>query len=101
MACRCSDQTLVARTVTGVKQRFNPGLTFLGLIPNRLQATSPRQRENLHALVRTVGPTYLFDGVIPQRSAIGEALSERRPVWTLTKTAARETGEVLRRWESE
>jgi chromosome partitioning protein len=84
------------RNVTGVKQRFNPGLIFLGLMPNRLQATSPRQRANLETLVRNVGPRYLFDGVIPQRSAFGEALSEKKPVWTLTKTSAREAGREIR-----
>ncbi|GJD94451.1 ParA family protein [Methylobacterium iners] len=84
------------RNVTGVKQRFNPDLTFLGLMPNRLQATSPRQRANLETLVRNVGPRYLFDGVIPQRSALSEALSEKKPVWALTKTSARETGREIR-----
>jgi chromosome partitioning protein len=84
------------KNVTGVKQRFNPDLTFLGLVPNRLQATSPRQRANLETLVKSVGPKYLFDGVIPQRSAFGEALSEKRPVWALTKTSAREAGREIR-----
>jgi chromosome partitioning protein len=84
------------RNVTGVKQRFNPELIFLGLMPNRLQATSPRQRTNLETLVRNVGPRYLFDGVIPQRSAFGEALSEKKPVWALTKTSAREAGREIR-----
>ncbi|MDE4915923.1 ParA family protein [Methylobacterium sp. 092160098-2] len=84
------------KNVTGVRQRFNPELIFLGLMPNRLQATSPRQRANLETLVRNVGPRYLFDGVIPQRSAFGEALSEKKPVWALTKTSAREAGREIR-----
>jgi chromosome partitioning protein len=88
-------ETLV-KNVTGVRQKYNPKLTFLGLMPNRLQATSPRQRENLATLVKTLGPKYLFDGVIPQRSAFGEALSERKPVWALTKTSAREAGRDIR-----
>jgi chromosome partitioning protein len=84
------------KSIIGVKQRYNSGLTFLGLMPNRLQATSPRQRENLQMLVRKFGTKYLFDGVIPQRSAFGEALGERKPVWALPKTSAREAGRDIR-----
>lgn len=82
--------------IVGVRQKYNPELTFLGLIPNRLQTTSPRQRENLKSLVQRFGTKYLFDGVIPQRSSIGEALAEKKPVWSLSKTAAREAGRELR-----
>ena len=82
--------------IVGVRQKYNPGLTFLGLIPNRLQTTSPRQRDNLKSLVQKVGTKYLFDGVIPQRSSIGEALAEKKPVWSLPKTAAREAGREMR-----
>lgn len=82
--------------IVGVKQKYNPDLTFLGLIPNRLQTTSPRQRENLKSLVQRFGTKYLFDGVIPQRSSIGEALAEKKPVWSLPKTAAREAGREMR-----
>lgn len=82
--------------IVGVRQKYNPELTFLGLIPNRLQTTSPRQRDNLKSLVQRFGTKYLFDGVIPQRSSIGEALAEKKPVWSLPKTAAREAGRELR-----
>ncbi|MBM3578929.1 MAG: ParA family protein [Alphaproteobacteria bacterium] len=82
--------------IVGVKEKYNPDLTFLGLIPNRLQTTSPRQRDNLKGLVRKFGTKYLFNGVIPQRSSIGEALAEKKPVWSLPKTAAREAGREMR-----
>jgi chromosome partitioning protein len=82
--------------ILGVKQKYNSNLEFLGLIPNRLQTTSPRQRENLKSLVQRFGTKYLFDGVIPQRSSIGEALAEKKPVWRLSKTAAREAGREMR-----
>ena len=82
--------------IVGVKQKYNPDLAFLGLIPNRLQTTSPRQRENLKSLVQRFGTKYLFDGVIPQRSSIGEALAEKKPVWSLPKTAARVAGREMR-----
>jgi chromosome partitioning protein len=66
------------------------------LIPNRLQTTSPRQRDNLKSLIQKFGTKYLFDGVIPQRSSIGEALAAKKPVWSLPKTAAREAGREMR-----
>ncbi|TLG71887.1 ParA family protein [Methylocystis sp. B8] len=82
--------------IVGVKQKYNPNLNFLGLIPNRLQTTSPRQRDNLKSLIQKFGTRYLFDGVIPQRSSIGEALAEKKPVWSLPKTAARDAGREMR-----
>ncbi|WP_246695816.1 ParA family protein [Methylocystis rosea] len=82
--------------IVGVRQKYNPNLNFLGLIPNRLQTTSPRQRDNLKSLIQKFGTKYLFDGVIPQRSSIGEALAEKKPVWSLPKTAAREAGREMR-----
>ncbi len=82
--------------ILGVKQKYNSDLEFLGLIPNRLQTTSPRQRDNLKRLVQRFGTKYLFDGVIPKRSSIGEALAEKKPVWNLPKTAAREAGREMR-----
>jgi chromosome partitioning protein len=51
--------------ILGVKQKYNSDLEFLGLIPNRLQTTWPRQRKNLKSLIQKFGTKYLFDGVIP------------------------------------
>jgi len=38
-----------------VKQKYNSHLEFLGLIPNRMQTTSPRQRDNLKSLAQRFG----------------------------------------------
>jgi len=68
--CAIDGIETLLKQILGVSQKYNPNLTFLGLIPNRLQTTSPRQRDNLKNLVQKFGTKYLFDGVIPQRSSI-------------------------------
>ena len=82
------------KTVIGVRQRHNPRLKFLGLLANRFNPHSVRQREAVQSLFEKYG-RYIIPGKISTRSAIPEALSDGVPVWKLTKTSAREaTAEV-------
>ncbi|MFX5245369.1 ParA family protein, partial [Acinetobacter baumannii] len=43
--------TKMLQTIVGIKQKFNPGLHFLGMLPNRVKGTSPRQKEALASLL--------------------------------------------------
>lgn len=83
------------KTIMGVKQRYNPKLEFLGMLPSRLQNTSPRQRAALASLLEHYSK-YVF-GVdegfkVSVRQAIPEALEEGVPVWRLKSSGAREAG---------
>ena len=86
--------TAMIKTIVGVRQRHNPHLKFLGLLANRFNAHSARQREALQSLFQTYGQ-HVIPAKISTRSAIPEALAQRVPVWRLPKTSARDaTAEV-------
>ncbi|MGT6160314.1 ParA family protein, partial [Escherichia coli] len=73
----------------GVKNKWNPDLNFLGMLPNRFNPRSEAQRETLKQLLSKYAHL-LIAAKIGIRSSIPEALSEGKPVWHLKKTAARE-----------
>lgn len=86
------------KTIMGIRQRFNPGMAFLGMLPNRLKGTSPRQKAALADLLSKY-PQFVFAAEqgarIGERQAIPEALAEGIPVWKLKKTAAREAADEM------
>ena len=81
--------TAMIKTIVGVRQQHNARLKFLGLLANRFNPHSIRQREALQALFTAYGQ-YVIPAKISTRSAIPEALSQGIPVWKLQKTSARE-----------
>jgi chromosome partitioning protein len=86
------------KLIVGVRQRYNPKLVFLGMLPNLLNNTSPRQKSALRQLF-TQFPQFVF-GVeqglkLSVRQALPEALAQGIPVWKLKKTAAREAAEEM------
>ena len=81
--------TAMIKTIVGVRQRHNPRLKFLGLIANRFNPHSVRQRDALQSLFQTYGQ-HVIPAKISTRSAIPEALAQGVPVWKLPKTSARE-----------
>jgi chromosome partitioning protein len=87
--------TDMLKTVLGVQQRYNPGLSLLGLLANRFNAHSPRQKAALEELLARYRE-FMLPAKLSTRSAIPEALAAGLPVWRLPKSAAREaTAEVL------
>lgn len=83
--------TKMLQTIFGVKEKWNPDLNFLGMLPNRFNPRSLAQKETLTNLVKDYSHL-LIRARIGIRSSIPEALSEGIPVWQLKKTAAREAG---------
>lgn len=83
--------TKMLQTVFGVKEKWNPDLNFLGMLPNRFNPRSLAQKETLTNLVKNYSHL-LIKARIGIRSSIPEALSEGIPVWQLKKTSAREAG---------
>ncbi len=87
--------TDMLKTVLGVQQRYNPGLSLLGLLANRFNAHSPRQKAALEELLGRYRK-FMLPAKLSTRSAIPEALAAGLPVWRLPKSAAREaSAEVL------
>lgn len=84
------------QTIFGVRNTRNKGLTFLGMLPSKLNTHSPAQKAALRELVKAY-PQFMIKGAaIALRSSIGEASGERKPVWQLQKTAAREAGKEFK-----
>lgn len=83
------------QVIYGVKQRFNPKLTFVGMVPNRFNAHAPAHKANLKQLLQE-NPTLVIPCPITLRSSIGEAATARVPVWKYGKTTAREAGKEVK-----
>ena len=69
-------------------RQSNPGLQFMGMLPNKVDRRKPRHVANLEAL-RDAYPDYVLPVSVGSRDSIAEALGEQRPVWAIKKTAAR------------
>ena len=82
---------MMLQTVFGVKQKYNAKLNFLGMLPNRFNSRSERQKATFSALVKSYSHL-LIPAKIGFRSSIPEALAAGVPVWSLKKTAAKEAG---------
>lgn len=81
--------TLMLKTIFGVRERWNPELQLAGVLANRFNHHSASQREALAQLL-TEYSSFVLPTRIAERSAIGDALSQGVPVWSLRKSAARE-----------
>lgn len=87
--------TDMLRTVLGVRARYNPRLALAGLVANRFNAHSPRQKAALVELLANYRD-FVVPAKLSNRSAIPEALAAGVPPWRLAKTSAREaSAEVL------
>lgn len=88
--------TKMLQTIFGIKQTYNPGLAFLGMLPSRVNAHSPRQKDALKQLLSNQKMAqFMVPAKIGNRQAVAEALEEKAPVWKLKKTAAREAAEEM------
>ncbi|MBS7545555.1 ParA family protein [Ancylobacter oerskovii] len=83
------------QTIFGVQQRHNPGLTFLGMLPNRFNSHSASQKENMMELLTSYAHL-MITAKIGNRSSISDALGQGIPVWEIPKTAARDAGKEMK-----
>lgn len=81
-------------TVLNARKR-NPKLTFLGILPSRVDTRSPRQMANLNQ-VRQAHGALMAPLMVGLRSSVAEALASGMPVWRLRKTSARAAGVEMR-----
>jgi chromosome partitioning protein len=91
--------TDMLKTVFGVRQKYNPRLHLLGIIANRFNPHSTRQKQALANLIAHYDE-FVIPARISTRSAIPEGLAAGVPVWRLAKSSAREaSAEVVRVFE--
>jgi chromosome partitioning protein len=81
--------TDMLKTIFGVQARYNPRLQLAGILANRFNPHSVRQKAALRDLVVNYGE-FVVPAKISTRSAIPEGLAAGVPVWQLPKTSARE-----------
>ncbi len=89
--------------VKRIQASLNPGLSFLGILPNLVEPT-PFQRGNLQALAANYGSLLLSSrseagisfGYIQKRTAIAEAQAAGMFVADMTKTSARDAWREIR-----
>jgi chromosome partitioning protein len=79
-------ESLILR-IEQIQKSINPDLTFLGLLVNRWRKTSPPQNRIVAGLRKDIGE-YLFEGTLPESSAIENAANEKRPVWKDAKSGS-------------
>ena len=83
--------TEMLKTIFGVRQRYNPRLQLAGIVLNRFNAHSVRQKAAMQQLLAHYRE-FVIPARISTRSAIPEALASGAPVWDLPKSSAREAG---------
>jgi chromosome partitioning protein len=81
--------TDMLKTIFGVRQRYNPKLELAGIVLNRFNPHSVRQKDAMRQLAASY-PEFVVPARISTRSAIPEALAEGKAVWELAKSSARE-----------
>ena len=87
--------TDMLRTIFGIQKRYNAALRMAGIVANRFNPHSARQKASISELMAHYGE-FVLPGKISTRSAIPEGLADGVPVWQLAKTSAREaSAEVL------
>lgn len=87
--------TDMLKTIFGIRQRYNPTLELAGILLNRFNAHSVRQKAAIQHLVSRY-PDFVVPARISTRSAIPEALAEGKAVWELARSSAREASAELR-----
>jgi len=81
--------TDMLKTIFGVRQRYNRRLQLAGIVLNRFNPHSVRQKAAMQQLVDHYRE-FVIPARISTRSAIPEALAGGLPVWELPTSSARE-----------
>lgn len=81
-------------TVANIR-KANPALSFLGMVPSKVDARNPRHGRHLAELT-TAYPALMIPATVGLRSSIADALASCVPVWQIKKTAARKAAQEVR-----
>jgi chromosome partitioning protein len=86
--------TDMLKTIFGVQKRYNRPLRLAGIVANRFNPHSVRQKAALRDLISNYSE-FVLPAKISTRSAIPEALAAGVPVWQLAKSSARDASEEV------
>lgn len=85
---------LMLQTINNIK-KINKNLTFLGMLPSRVDKRNPRHSKHLAELTKAY-PNLLLPVHIGLRSSIANAVATREPVWKDKKTSARAAAKEIK-----
>ena len=83
----------MALTINNIK-KINKKLTFLGLLPSKVDMRNPRHIKHL-AQIKSQYSDYLIPVSIGLRSSIADAVASSVPVWHIKRTAARKAAKEV------
>ena len=86
---------MMLATIFNIRKECAPGLSFLGMLPSRVDSRNPRHKAHLQEL-QAAYPKLLVPVTIGQRSNVANALASQLPVWRIRKTAARSAAKEFR-----
>lgn len=69
------------QTIKTVRSKFNPGLRYLGVLPNKVNNRSKSQQVAYAGLVSLVGERGVIPFRLTERVAVQDALAQGMPVW--------------------
>jgi chromosome partitioning protein len=87
---------LMITTIRNVKARINPKLNFVGMLPNRVDTRNPRQKTHMDEL-NAAYPQLIIPHSLSLRTGIADAVANKKPVWKIHRTAAREAAKEMKR----
>ncbi|MGJ0637212.1 ParA family protein [Xenorhabdus bovienii] len=87
----------IGKMVTAIRKvrEANPTLSFLGMVPSKVDGRNPRHSQHLAELKRAY-PQLIIPAAVGLRSSIADALATGVPVWKIKKTAARKAAKEVR-----
>lgn len=83
----------MALTINNIK-KINKKLTFLGLLPSKVDMRNPRHIKHL-AQIKSQYSDYLIPVSIGLRSSIADAVASSVPVWHIKRTAVRKAAKEV------
>ena len=85
----------IIATIHGIQERYNPALTLIGFLPNRVNSRSHAHRTAMHEICSRFAQ-YIIRKKMVNRVAVQEALDQGCAVWDLkTSTAKVAATEIL------
>jgi chromosome partitioning protein len=86
------------RSMKAVEEKGRQGrkINLLGLLASRYNSHDASERDNLKAVLGRVGTSRMFPGVITVRGGYEQAMTSRKPVWSIKSSGAKVAGAEIR-----
>ncbi|MDD2660677.1 MAG: ParA family protein [Methylococcales bacterium] len=86
---------MMITTIASIKGKVNDKLSFIGMMPSKVDGRNPRHKKHLTELIEAY-PKLMTPVKIGLRSSVADAVASGVPVWQIKKTAARKAATEVR-----